>query len=81
MAIPVIGAFFIPLTIPKGESMFWTLLIGSVFGILLINLGAMSVMVAVLATAFKVALVVIVLLVVMLVWRRFRIRRVTWRKL
>ena len=61
--------------------MFWTFLLASVFGFLLMNLGALSVMVAFLAVAFKAALVVIVMLVVLLLWRWLRSSRVTWRKL
>ena len=61
--------------------MFWTFLLASVFGFLLMNLGALSVMVAFLALALKGALVVIALLVGLLVWRWCRNRRITWRKL
>lgn len=61
--------------------MFWTFLLATVFGFLLMNLGALSVMVAFLALAFKAALLVIVLLIGLLVWRWCRNSRITWRKL
>ena len=61
--------------------MFWTFLLASIFGFLLMNLGALSVMVAFLAVALKGALVVIALLIVLLLWRWLRSRRITWRKL
>ena len=66
----------------KGELiMFWTFLLATVFGFLLMNLGALSVMVAFLALALKGALVVIVLLVGIIIWRWYRNRRITWRRL
>ena len=49
--------------------MFWISLAIVVVGTLLVNLGAMSVMVTLLAAAFKVALVVILFLAGLIAWR------------
>jgi hypothetical protein len=48
--------------------MFWLLLI--VMGIILFNFGALSILVALLLPAFKVALLFIVMLLIMHLWRR-----------
>lgn len=61
--------------------MFWITIVVISLGTLLIKLGALSVAVAVLAAAFKVSLFVIVILAGLLVWRWYRGRRVSWRKL
>ena len=52
--------------------MFWISLAIVVVGTLLVNLGAMSVMITLLAAASKVALAVILVLVGLLCWRRHR---------
>ena len=49
--------------------MFWISLAIIVIGTLLINLGAMSVMITLLTGAFKVALVVILFLAGLITWR------------
>ena len=52
-----------------------------VIGILLFNLGALTVLLAVMTAAFKVCLFVLLALIGWMIWRRFRWRRITWRKL
>lgn len=54
-------------------------IVSLIFGSLLIKLGAMSVLLTVMATTLKAALVVIILLVALLLWRRYRDRRITWK--
>jgi hypothetical protein len=61
------GAFYL-----KGENMFWLFLIVIVMGAFLINLGAMAVLLKLIFTAFKAAMVVIMLLSGMFVWRWYR---------
>lgn len=53
--------------------MFWTFLIVIAIGTILVKLGAMYVMLSLLLSAFNAALLVIIILVVMLVWRRHKI--------
>jgi membrane protein implicated in regulation of membrane protease activity len=52
-----------------------------VIGILLFNLGALTVLLAVMTAAFKVCLFVLLALIGWIIWRRFRYKRITWRKL
>lgn len=52
-----------------------------VIGILLFNLGALTVLLAVMTTAFKVCLFVLLALIGWIIWRSFRWKRITWRKL
>jgi hypothetical protein len=52
-----------------------------VIGILLFNLGALTVLLAVMTAAFKACLGVLLALIGWIIWRRFRCRRITWRKL
>ncbi len=59
--------------------MFWVFLIVITMGAFLINLGAMSVLLKLIFTVFKVALVAIVFLIGFLVWRWFINRG--WRRL
>jgi hypothetical protein len=59
--------------------MFWIFLIVIVMGAFLINLGAMTVLLKLIFTAFKVALVTIVFLIGFQVWRWFINRG--WRRL
>ncbi len=54
--------------------MFWIFLI-VIMGAFLINLGAMTVLLKLIFTAFKAAMVVIMLLSGMFVWRWYRNRR------
>jgi hypothetical protein len=59
--------------------MFWIFLIVITMGAFLINLGAMTVLLKLIFTVFKAAMVVIMLLSGMFVWRWFRNRG--WRYL
>jgi uncharacterized membrane protein len=52
-----------------------------VIGILLFNLGALTVLLAVMTAAFKACLGVLLALIGWIIWRRFRYKRITWRKL
>jgi len=61
--------------------MFWISLAVLAAGTLLIKLGALSVTVTVMSATLKVALVLIVLLAGILVWRWYRSKRTTWKQL
>jgi len=65
------GAFLLT-SYGKGEFMLCTILIIIVIGTLLFNLGVMSVLIALLLPALKVALLVIVLLAGLLILRKSR---------
>lgn len=61
--------------------MFWITMAAIVMGVLLFKMGVLSVLVVLLAAAFKFALVIIILLMGLLLWRHFRrSRQIPWSK-